>query len=231
MAENIKLAVLVEKDLAIRKKTLCQINAIGSKRIIERTTPNLARRCIVINNKSGLLVIGNNYRLDDCMSLIRFCRARLANWVIFVVDHIDSDASAADAFAAGADDVVRAQFSPREFEARLKLRLSQSPFVNGEKALVKDNALADARLTQTELEIMNILLAQKGKIVTRNQLSRHLENQDWIYGDRKYDVHITNIRKKLKDNLGSLYKVKSLRSVGYYVQELGGQEETSSTKP
>jgi len=220
MAKRIKLAVLVEKNNSLRKEVANQINLFGAQKIIQCATPNLARRPVILSSKPGLLVIGNSNKLDDGLSLISFCRTRLVSWTILVLDHLNSDESAAQAISAGADDVLHVPFSNSEFHARLKQRLNQTAFPNTEDASRIEMPFADANLTQTELEIMNILMAQKGKIVTRNQLSRHLENKDWAYGDRKYDVHVTSIRKKLRKNLGEQYTVKSVRSVGYFVQEL-----------
>jgi len=220
MAKRIKLAVLVEKKSGLCTEVANQINLFGAEQIIQCATPNLARRPVILNNKSGLLVIGNSYMLDDGLSLIRFCRTRLASWTILVLDHLNSDESVAQAISAGADDVLHVPFSNSEFQARLKQRLKQTASSSAVDTSNIKMPFAHANLTQTELKIINILMAQKGKIVTRNQLSRHIENKDWAYGDRKYDVHITSIRKKLRENLGEQYTVRSVRSVGYYVQEV-----------
>jgi len=219
MNEVIKLVVLVESSKILRKEIINQVNAIGAHKIIEYTSPNTAHRPAMVGNKSGLLIIGNNHKIDSCLNLINFCRARLTNWTILVLDHLDTDESAAEVLIAGADDVLRVPFSTQEFNARLNLRLEQASGPQNGYSLAIKNTLAKAKLTQTELEIMNILIGSGGKIVTRNQLAQQMENQDWVYGDRKYDVHITNIRKKLKENLELKYMVKSVRSVGYYVQE------------
>lgn len=219
MDEAIKLAVLIESSKILRKEIISHINSIGIQKIMECTSPCSEHRQIMISNKSGLLIIGNNHKIDSSLRLIKFCRARLINWTILVLDHLNSDESAAEAFAAGADDVLHIPFSEQEFNARLKLRLKQTSHPENEDRQAIKNTLVKARLTQTELEIMNLLITSGGKIVTRNELSQHMENHDWAYGDRKYDVHITNIRKKLKENLESKYMVKSVRSVGYYIQE------------
>lgn len=219
MSEAIKLVILVESNIPLRKKIISQINSIGVQKIMECTSPCTEHRQIMVSNKSGLLIIGNGHKLEISLELINFCRARLANWTILVLDHLNTDESAAEAFIAGADDVLHVPFSTQEFNARLKLRLQQNAHPKNEGKQVIKGALAKAKLTPTELEIMNILVASGGKIVTRNQLSQYLENHDWTYGDRKYDVHITNIRKKLKNSLKSKYMVKSVRSIGYYIQE------------
>ncbi|MBL4749732.1 MAG: response regulator transcription factor [Amylibacter sp.] len=219
MDEMIKLVILIESSKILRTEITTQINSIGAQQIMECASPCNEHRQIMVGIKSGLLIIGNNHKTDSSLKLIKFCRVRLVDWTILVLDHLNTDESAAEAFAAGADDVLHIPFSALEFKARLKLRLQQTAHPENDDRQAIKNTLAKAKLTQTELEIMNLLIGSGGKIVTRNRLSQYMENRDWVYGDRKYDVHITNIRKKLKSNLKSKYMVKSVRSVGYYIQE------------
>jgi len=218
MAEKINLAILVEKRAALRKEVTRQVDALGAQKIIGCSTPLSARRAIVTSNEPGLLVVGNSENVESCHNLIGFCRSRAANWTIIALDHINSDESAPEAFSAGADDVLHVPFSHNEFLARLKLRLEQASGMERENELVDHNIFDSASLTNTEQEIMNFLVAHKGKTVTRNELARHMGDAGWVYGDRKYDVHITNIRKKLKNSTVPMYTVKSVRSVGYYVE-------------
>ena len=166
MAKRIKLAVLVEVKNNLCKEITNQINLFGAQKIIQCATPNLARRSVMLSNKPGVLVIGNSNKLDDGLSLISLCRTRLVSWTILVLDHLNSDESAAQAISTGADDVLRVPFSNSEFQARLKLRLKQTAFPNTEDSSNIKMPFADVNLTQTELEIMNILMARKGKIVT-----------------------------------------------------------------
>ncbi|MBV1863839.1 MAG: response regulator transcription factor [Rhodobacteraceae bacterium] len=221
MAEEIKLAILVEKKAALRKEIASHLSGLGGQQTIKCATPFPARRTVVSSNSPGLLIIGNSDNLRDCYDLIAFCRARKANWTIIVLDHINSEESVLDAFSAGADDVLNVPFSNAEFSARLRVRIAQAADSKMEQPSDIKPIFDDVLLTHTEFKIMNFLVHHKGKTVTRNEIARHIDDKDWVYGDRKYDVHITNIRKKLKDKLDARYLVKSVRSVGYYIQENG----------
>ncbi|MFU8863071.1 MAG: helix-turn-helix domain-containing protein [Rhodobacterales bacterium] len=144
-------------------------------------------------------------------------RRHLPDWVIIVIDHAGTAHSAADALAAGADDVSRMPFPAHELLARVALRMRQAGMA--EKSVSLETPLiARAQLTPVEADIMRILLSHKGQIVTRNQLSQQLDKSEWLYGDRKFDVHITRIRKKLKAAFGHRYLVCTIRSKGYLVQ-------------
>ena len=219
MAEEIRLAILVEKKAALRKSVASYLGGLGAQQTIKCATPFPARRAIVSSNARGLLIIGNSDNLEDCYDLIAFCRARKAKWTIIVLDHINSEESVLSAFSAGADDVLRVPLSSAEFSARLKVRISQAAESKPDKPAGMEPVFDDVLLTQTEFKLMNFLVRNKGRTVTRNEIARHIDDKDWAYGDRKYDVHITNIRKKLKDKRDARYLVKSVRSVGYYIQE------------
>ena len=219
MPKSPKLAILVEKKAALRKEIAGQLDFMGIPKILRYADPQYARREVESWNKSGLLVIGNSNDLESCFDLVAFCRARKACWTIIVLDHLNSEESVSGAFAAGADDVLHVPFCNVEFSARLSLRLTQARNSQTEKEQPAPPIFDDILLTQTEQKILNYLIRNKGKTVTRNELARYVDDKDWVYGDRKYDVHITNIRNKLKEKLDERYIVKSVRSVGYYFQE------------
>ena len=133
--------------------------------------------------------------------------------VILAVDHVSGPESVALAFAAGADDVISAPVNKSELAARLRARLA-----NRARTL-SDERLADlsthAKLTPSETRVLGYLLDNRGRIVTREELAREVDQAAWEYGDRKYDVYIYNIRKKLAPHYGGKYHVKTIRSAGY----------------
>ena len=44
-----------------------------------------------------------------------------------------------------------------------------------------------------------------------------LRGQQWDVYDRSIDVHISNLRKKIRDNSKRPEKIKTIRGVGYLV--------------
>src|SRR3990172_8232260 len=67
-------------------------------------------------------------------------------------------------------------------------------------------------LTKTEFEILRLLLANPGKIFTRDNIIDSIKGQDVYVIDRTIDVHVMNLRKKLGP-----YKnvIKTFSGVGY----------------
>ncbi len=219
MAGELKLAILVEKKAGLRKEIASQLESLGFEDTIRCSEPPCAQRIIESQNRPGLLVIGNSDDVGKCHNLIKYSRAQMAHWTIIVLDHINSEKSIFGAFSAGADDVLHVPFSYAEFAARLTLRITQATEVKKKVLSTVPTVFDDILLTHTEHKIINYLVMHKGKTVTRNELARHVDDKEWEYGDRKYDVHITNIRNKLKKKPDTGYTVKSVRSVGYYIQE------------
>ncbi|MEO1952939.1 hypothetical protein BMI91_06715 [Thioclava sediminum] len=171
---------------------------------------------------------------EGAADLIRTARVSTKESLIFFVDSTPDGELAAEMILAGADDVIREPYSQRELVARLWLRAGNSlPIsfpseekrvarlkIDEENRLTGPDAVEAVQLTPTEGEIMIELIRSGGRIVTRDALSRRIDNCMWVYGDRKFDVHITKIRKKLRDAFGERYVVETVRSAGYSFYEI-----------
>ncbi|TMV85817.1 response regulator transcription factor [Thioclava sp. BHET1] len=176
-----------------------------------------------------IVIIGGAYAEGRGLSVIRRIRELRLECFILYLDRMTRPDEGADAFAAGADDVARLPISIRELGLRLRCRLGRGiiprggegsglipqVILDGGNRLLASGSKAVAQLTPAEADVMAVLIRRGGEIVTRDELSREIDNCDWVYGDRKFDVHITKIRKKLRDAFGERYQVRSVRSEGY----------------
>ncbi|MEM9967653.1 MAG: winged helix-turn-helix domain-containing protein [Pseudomonadota bacterium] len=134
----------------------------------------------------------------------------------------------ARAFLAGADDVVDWPCSLYEFALRLFVRLGRSA---EQSATLISNAsweteayIAErAGLTMSEAQVMRVLYTHDGQIVSRDALSLAVDGRHWRYGDRKFDVHVAKIRKKLSDAFGPSMSVSTVRSLGYCMTTKGAE--------
>lgn len=163
------------------------------------------------------------------LALVRRIRAAGGRDFILYIAAEDLPDEGGDAFGAGADDVIRAPFTMREFGLRLRARLgadviggdgagsSAVPHVilNEENKLLAAGSRDSAQLTRAEAEVMAVLIRSGGEIVTRNDLARAIDRTDWQYGDRRFDVHVASIRKKLRKAFGKRYELRAIRYRGY----------------
>lgn len=206
-------ALVVDRDSALRRRIARHLSdALGLE--TAQTSSNLrARKRLAEGARPDLLIVG--FERPTACDFIAHARSVLPETRILVVDATSDETSVAEAFAAGAHDVMHAPFPFPELEARLGLDPADR------KLSTPDPILSQLALTPVEREIMTLLLARPGQIVTRDQLARRIDKSDWTYGDRKFDVHVTNIRKKLQATFGDRFSVGTIRSLGYLLRESG----------
>ncbi|MCE8008954.1 response regulator transcription factor [Aestuariivita sp.] len=138
-------------------------------------------------------------------------------FVLALMDEAGSDA-AVSLFEAGADEVVHQPFSLKELAYRLRSRLGKLFTLDagriGTLELAAD-IVDRAELTDIEAQVVRVLMGHEGQIVSRDALSLAIDRAPWTYGDRKFDVHVARIRKKLETAYGNALTVQTIRAAGY----------------
>ena len=143
------------------------------------------------------------------------------------------------ALEIGADDYVPKAFSSRELLARIRAmtRVLRRCAPEQESAppektdgrdilrvrdLTVNNHTKEAflhgeplNLTVSEFQILFTLISEPGSVFSREDLLRITAERDFNKYDRSIDVHISSLRRKLREDTGSPQYIRTLRGVGY----------------
>jgi two-component system response regulator CpxR len=127
----------------------------------------------------------------------------------------------------GADDYLPKPFNPRELIARMRaiLRRTARPAIQAGPLAVEDIRLdpsareawkddAPLHLTSIEFTLLETLLRDAGRILSRERLTEAVLGRKLGAFDRVIDVHVSNLRKKLGPARDG-ERIKGVRGSGY----------------
>lgn len=129
----------------------------------------------------------------------------------------------------GADDYLPKPFNHRELVARIKAltrRLLPDGVLANQDIIsahgislnlgAQEAHIADTlvEMTSTEFLLLAQLMKNKGRLLTKEQLSKDVLGRRLAAFDRSLDMHISNLRKKLSEK-GIDDKIKTVRGNGY----------------
>src|SRR5579859_5931554 len=144
---------------------------------------------------------------DVCRTL----RARRNIVPIIMLTALDSEADAVQGLEAGADDYVTKPFGLAELRSRIRavLRRAGARTMGDERVVVGPISLDRAqrevtvdgepvRLTFSEFELLDALMADPGRLLNRQELLRAIWGDSAYRDPRAIDVHIRHLREKLE---------------------------------
>lgn len=150
---------------------------------------------------------------------------KTANVPIIFITAKDTENDTVTGFNLGADDYISKPFSLREVIARVKAVLKRTATAETEKVperivyqslvidITKKKVSIDEKeisLTKKEFEILFLLLQNKGRVFSREDILSRIWSDEVYVLDRTIDVNITRLRKKI-----DVYGKRIVTRLGY----------------
>ncbi|MGL5756270.1 MAG: response regulator transcription factor [Paraclostridium sp.] len=175
-------------------------------------------------------------KLDGIKATIKIREEK--NIPIILISAKSEDSDKIIGLNIGADDYITKPFNPLELIARTKSQLRRyinlgnykveenkdiiqsgdlKLNVNSKEVFVEDEFV---RLTPIEFKILNLLLANKGRVFSIDEIYERVWNEDSFNSENTVSVHVRRIREKIEINPKEPKYLKVVWGVGYKVEKL-----------
>ncbi|OHV13927.1 response regulator transcription factor [Kushneria phosphatilytica] len=175
------------------------------------------------NEEFDLLVLDLGLPRLDGMTVLRQIRRNDAELPVLILTARDATEDRIRGLDAGADDYLPKPFDLNELKARIRALLRRR---NGPSRLflehggVRLDPVArqvtyqeqSVNLTPREYQLLHELMANPGKVFTRERLMGVLYGWDEGVESNTLEVHIYHLRKKLRSDL-----IRTVRGIGYRI--------------
>jgi two-component system response regulator RegX3 len=154
-----------------------------------------------------------------------------SNVPVIMVTARDAEIDKVVGLELGADDYVTKPFSSRELVARIRavLRrhgdavaedLSPGTLEAGPVRMDVDRHVVTVRgdevaLPLKEFELLEMLLRNTGRVLTRGQLIDRVWGADYVGDTKTLDVHVKRLRAKIEEQPGEPRHLVTVRGLGY----------------
>ncbi len=220
--------LIVEDDERLAELTRDYLESNGLRVSVEGDGALAAAR--IIAEQPDLVILDLMLPGEDGLSICRKVRERYDGVILMLTARTD-DMDQVLGLDMGADDYVCKPVRPRLLLARIQALLRRSEpaepvHVESRRLqfgpLVVDNALREAwlqdgsiELTSAEFDLLWLLVANAGRILSREEIFIALRGIGYDGQDRSIDVRISRIRPKIGDDPIHPRLIKTIRSKGY----------------
>jgi len=147
---------------------------------------------------------------------------------IIMVTARDAEIDKGVGLELGADDYVTKPFSHRELAARIRAVLRRGQDVELLPDVIEDGGVRmdverhevsvggrPVKLALKEFELLEMLLRNSGRVMTRGQLIDRVWGSDYVGDTKTLDVHIKRLRGKLEEDPARPKLLLTVRGLGY----------------
>jgi DNA-binding response OmpR family regulator len=184
---------------------------------------------MAIDNQYDLIISDLMMPIMDGIELVKEIRKNKILSPILILTVRDSIKDKVIGLDCGADDYLTKPFSFDELTARVRalLRRNETTKENilsvgalkldlvSHKASVSD---IEINLTPKEFAILEYLLRNKNRVISRTKLVEHVYDLNFDSGTNVIDVYINKLRNKISNEKGDDF-IKTIRGIGYVIKD------------
>lgn len=171
--------------------------------------------------KPDLIVLDLGLPNLDGLDVCRSLRAQGLEMPILILTARTSELDLVVGLDAGADDYIRKPFKSSELLARLRalLRRVEGHAVSeiiGNAIVLNTEAHTcqcdgkEISLTSTEYQLLELLMRNSGRVISRQQILRDVWNTDWSGSTKNLDMHVSALRRKLGEEGENISTIRGL---------------------
>ena len=184
--------------------------------------------------------------MDGMTAVLKIRKTMQSSIPIIILSAKSQDTDKIMGLNYGADDYITKPFSPLELVARVNSQLrrytslgtitepekqsnvfcSGGLVIDDDKKEVSVNG-ESVRLTRIEYNILLLLLQNKGKVFSIDQIYEKIWNEEAFCADNTVTVHIRHIREKIEIDPKNPKYLKVMWGIGYKVEDLPPEGITS----
>lgn len=153
---------------------------------------------------------------------------------VIVVSAKETTQNKIDLLRLGADDYMTKPFDLEEVLARIESNLRRASFMQGSRNALEYNGLCidegnntasldgtELSLTAKEFAILQMLLQYPDKVFSKANLFESIWKEEYIAEDNALNVHVSNLRAKLKNICPDKEFIDTVWGIGYRLHKGG----------
>lgn len=219
-----KSVLIVEDDSKIRQLVRIYLEKEGYE--VLEATDGLDAKNKIQDYDPCILILDLMLPVLSGEEICKWIREEIKSPIpIIMLTAKSSEKSRIDGFKLGADDYVTKPFSPAELMVRIEAVLRRTASRCGKLSFRgltikphKGEALVNGEkleLTYFEFKILHLFMQHPGQILSRTQILNSIyANNEKAVTERTIDVHIKNLREKIKQKSPIDY-IQTIRGMGY----------------